>query len=115
MASIKMNGLAFDWPNYSKGMYDKVQRAAEMLGGRAATSRHGFFEPAPEPLEHQPIAQTTRMPISDVWAGQRETAPSPEPFLVHYAMDRPTSTGDWRERPALALLAGKACFAVQGF
>ena len=29
MASIKMNGLAFDWPNYSKGMYDKVQREAE--------------------------------------------------------------------------------------
>src|SRR5262245_19916015 len=99
-------------------MYDKVQREAEHTGraacGRAATSRRGFFDPSSEPVEHQRIAPPMRMPIRHVWAGQRETAPSPAPFLVHYAMDRPTSTGDWRERPALALLAGKACFAVQG-
>jgi endonuclease YncB( thermonuclease family) len=26
------NGLALDWPNYSKGMYDKIQREAERAG-----------------------------------------------------------------------------------
>jgi endonuclease YncB( thermonuclease family) len=26
------NGLALDWPNYSKGMYDKIQRDAEHAG-----------------------------------------------------------------------------------
>ena len=26
------NGLALDWPNYSKGMYDKIQRDAERAG-----------------------------------------------------------------------------------
>jgi len=28
-------------------------------------------------------------------------------------VDRPTSTGNWRERPALALLAGEARIAIQ--
>jgi endonuclease YncB( thermonuclease family) len=26
------NGLALDWPNYSRGMYDKIQREAEHAG-----------------------------------------------------------------------------------
>ena len=26
------NGLALDWPNYSKGMYDKIQKEAERAG-----------------------------------------------------------------------------------
>ena len=86
-----------------------------------ATSRYAMGSSsyvAPWPFRTCIRAGETPADCSDdanVWASQRETAPSPAPFLVHYAIDRPTSTGDWRERPALALLAGKACFAVQGF
>jgi endonuclease YncB( thermonuclease family) len=43
------NGLALDWPQYSKGRYDAVQRVAERAGresGRAATSNLGSIAPA---------------------------------------------------------------------
>lgn len=33
----RSNGLALDWPNYSKGMYDKIQKEAER-GGRGMWS-----------------------------------------------------------------------------
>jgi hypothetical protein len=39
---------------------------------------------------------------------QTETALLPAPFWCTYAWNRPTSTGGWRERPALALLAWEA-------
>jgi endonuclease YncB( thermonuclease family) len=39
------NGLALDWPTYSKGKYDRAQRDAEHGGvcGQAATLRRGYF------------------------------------------------------------------------
>ena len=39
---------------------------------------------------------------------QSGTALLPAPFWCTYAWNRPTSTGGWRERPALALLAWEA-------
>jgi hypothetical protein len=47
----------------------------------------------------------------------RGTALLPAPFSCTYAWNRPTSTGGWRERPALALLAWEALVRdpVQGY
>jgi hypothetical protein len=98
------NGLALDWPNYSRGMYDKNQREAEHAGaacGRAATSPRGCTGSASEPVEGQPIAQMTRTPIRD---GQRETAPfaSAVPSAHYTRADRPTWLSlRWGSLPAI--------------
>ena len=62
------NGLALDWPNYSRGMYDKIQREAEHAGrgiGLAATSRRDCTGSALEPVEGQLTAQMMQMLIHD--------------------------------------------------
>jgi len=42
-----------------------------------------------------------------------ETALLPAPFWCTPRVDRPTSTGGWRERPALALLAWESLLAIR--
>ena len=64
------NGLALDWPNYSHGMYDKIQREAEHAGrGQAATSLRGCTGSASELVESQLIALMTRTRILDGCVG----------------------------------------------
>jgi endonuclease YncB( thermonuclease family) len=59
-------GLAVDWPQYSKGKFDTIQREAEHAGRgmwRAATSSRGYIVRASERAGDQQIAPTTRAPI----------------------------------------------------
>jgi endonuclease YncB( thermonuclease family) len=61
------NGLALDWPQYSKGKFDPIQREAEHAGrgmcGQAAMSSPGYFGFASAPVVGRPNVRTTRMPI----------------------------------------------------
>ena len=74
------NGLALDWPQYSKGKFDAIQREAEQTRaeacGRAATSSHGYIGSASGPAEARATAQTTRTPI------RSSSRPRPMPFVT---------------------------------
>ena len=62
------NGLALDWPQYSKGKYGEAQRDAERLAeesGRAAISSHGCIGRASGWATLRPTARTTPTPIPD--------------------------------------------------
>jgi hypothetical protein len=62
------NGLALDWPQYSKGKYGEAQRDAERLAeesGRAAMSSHGCIGRASGWAALRPTARTTPTPIPD--------------------------------------------------
>jgi endonuclease YncB( thermonuclease family) len=57
------NGLALDWPQYSKGKFDAIQREAEHAGrgtGQAVTSSRGYIGCASEPAAARLNVRTTR-------------------------------------------------------
>jgi endonuclease YncB( thermonuclease family) len=59
------NGLALDWPQYSKGKYDAAQRDAERAGRgirKGSYVEPCFIVPASAQMESRPAALTTRMP-----------------------------------------------------
>jgi endonuclease YncB( thermonuclease family) len=72
------NGLALDWPQYSKGKFDSVQREAVHAAacGRAATSSHGYIGSASGRAEARATAQTTRTRTHS------SSRPRPMPFVT---------------------------------
>jgi hypothetical protein len=59
------NGLALDWPQFSKGRYDAAQRDAEHAGRgiRAVTLNRGSTGPVSAPTEIPQTAPTMRLRI----------------------------------------------------
>jgi endonuclease YncB( thermonuclease family) len=65
---LARNGLALDWPQYSKGRYGAIQRDVERNGWdsrREAMSSHGSIAPASAQAETRPPVRTMQMPILD--------------------------------------------------
>ena len=72
------NGLAIDWPQYSKGKFDPIQRKAEHEGRGVWSGSYvepGCTESASEPGGDQLIAPTTRTPTLE-GRSNAETPPS---------------------------------------
>ena len=65
------NGLALDWPQYSKGRYAAAQRDAEHVGragyGQEAILSPGCIECASAPTGTRRIVRMTPMRILDPW------------------------------------------------
>jgi hypothetical protein len=59
------NGLALDWPRYSKGEYDAAEREAEHAGREAAMLSLDYFEPAFARAVDRRPAQMMRMLIRE--------------------------------------------------
>ncbi|WP_334407204.1 thermonuclease family protein [Bradyrhizobium sp. AZCC 2289] len=62
------NGLALDWPQYSKGKHAAAQRDAEHAGrgmGQAAMLSHGFIGPASGRTGVRRLARMMRTRIRD--------------------------------------------------